>query len=458
MEIKIQAGMYQDKFLFSESKFPALLAAVGTGKTLCLLTKIYKYCEDFPGTSALIVRKEFTDLKDSTMRDFENYFECKIGSDKNYKMKNGSVIMFRHAAEIQVLKNINLGIAGIEQAEEFDEDTQFQFIRDRLRQNNGSNYRPLCIIANANGHNWIWKLWINSATTVNEIDSKTAQYQYIRDEYEAITANSFANAHNLPPDFVKDLQRKEADSPNHYQRYVLNSFEQMDQDDYVFNFNELMDAKKREYSHRDGYGHRIMGFDIARYGNDKCASVGLHQIGALAWKVFHVEQWEHKDLDYTTGRILSTSNQHNVNDNIIDEDGIGSGPLDFIQKGRKREDFQGFRNAGLSFEINKFYANPRTAAAFKLKEYISKGWIAIPDEALIQELMTLRYKFTNDGRRILISKEEMRKDGIKSPNMADALLMAASLINQVKVEQDRQYFRQSHAYKEENLFANAGIR
>lgn len=458
MEIKIQTGMYQDKFLFTESKFPALVAAVGTGKTLCLLTKIYKYCEDFPGTSALIVRKEFTDLKDSTMKDFEQYFECKIGSDKNYKMKNGSVIMFRHAAEIQVLKNINLGIAGIEQAEEFADDTQFQFIRDRLRQNNGATYRPLCIIANANGHDWIWKLWINSAETIMPIEPSTGQYQYIREEYEAITANSFANAHNLPPDFVKDLQRKEKDSPNHYARYVMNSFEQMDQDDFVFNFTELMEAKKREYAHRDGYGHRIMGFDIARYGNDKCAAIGLHQLGALAWKMFHVEQWDHKDLDYTTGRILSISNQNNANDNIIDEDGIGSGPLDFIQKGRKREDFQGFRNVAYSYEKNKFYANPRTAAAFKLKEFVSKGWVALPDEEVIQELMTLKYKFTNDGRRILMSKEEMRKEGVKSPNLADALLMAASLINEIKARQDVQYFRQSQTYKEENLFSIAGVR
>lgn len=458
MEIKIKEGMYQDRFLFSESKFPALIAAVGTGKTLCLLTKIYKYCEDHPGTSALIVRKEFTDLKDSTMKDFQNYFNCTIGSDKNYKMPGGSVIMFRHAAEIQVLKNINLGIAGIEQAEEFDDDTQFQFIRDRLRQQNGAKVRPLVIIANANGHNWCWKLWINGASEVIEVDQQTGQNEYINGEYHCITANTFANESNLPPDFVADLKRKEIEAPRHYQQYVLNSFEELIEDDFVFNFTELMQAKSREFALRQGYGHRIMGFDIARYGNDKCAAVGLQQIGALAWRMFHVEQWDHRDLDYTTGRILSVANNQNSNDNIIDEDGIGSGPLDFIQKGRKREDFIGFRNSQYSYEQNKFYCNPRTAAAFKLKEYVSKGWIALPDEAVIQELMTLRYKFSNDGRRVLISKEEMRKNGIKSPNMADALLMAASLIGEIKQQQDRMYAPRFQEAKEENLFTIAGVR
>lgn len=459
MEVRIKQGLYQDLFLLSESKFPAIVAAVGTGKTLCLLLKIHKYLEDWPGSTGMLVRREWTDLRDSSMKDFENYFCVKIGSDKNYKFPNGSILMFRHAAEIghANLKNINLGIAGIEQAEEFEDDTAFQFIRDRLRQQNGATVRPLCIIANANGHNWIWKLWV-SGCEVRTLEQKTGQYHFKRGEYECTTANTFANEH-LPPDFVADLKRKETEAPSHFKRYVLNSFEEMEQDDFVFTFSELMTCKDIQFAQRLGYGHRIMGFDIARYGNDKCAAVGLHQVGALAWDVFHVDEWGQTDLNTTCGRILSTSNQNHVNDNIIDEDGIGSGPLDFITHGRKREDFRGFRNVAYPYEDNKDYANARTAAAFKLKEYVNKGWLRIQDEGVIQELMTLRYKFTNDGRRILISKEEMRKKGVMSPNKADALLMAASLIDEVKDEQDSLYVkRPNYQEQKENLFAIAGIR
>ena len=458
MEIKIKTGQYQDLFLFSEAKFPALIASVGTGKTLCLLTKIYKYCEDYPGTSGLIVRKEFTDLKDSTMKDFESYFNCKVGVDKNFKLSNGSLIMFRHASEIQVLKNINLGIVGIEQAEEFEDDTQFQFLRDRLRQNNGATVRPLCIIANANGHNWVWKIWVNQAQEVVPVHEETGQYRYLKGEYDAITANTFANQENLPPDFVADLKRKEVEAPKHYQQYVMNSFEEINEDDFVFTFSSLMESKKKEFIKSGYYGHKIIGYDIARYGNDKSAAVGIIQHGALSWEVFHVEQWSNTDLDTTTGRILSISNINKSDDNIIDEDGIGSGPLDFICKGRSRNDFVGFRNSVLSYSDNQFYANPRTEAAFKLKEYVDKGYIGIRNEELIQELMTLRYKFTNDGRRILVSKEEMRKNGIKSPNLADALLMACSLIGKVKRNQDRQYINRQVQYKETSLFEIAGIK
>lgn len=460
MEIRIQRGKYQDRFLFSTKKFPALIAGVGTGKTMCLLVKIYQYCEQYPKSNALICRREFVDLRDSTMRDFEEYFGVKVGSDKNYILPNGSKIMFRHGAEIgsHILKNINLAIAGIEQAEEFEDDTAFQFIRDRLRQRNGAESRPLCIIANASGHNWVWDLWINKAQNRFLVDKDTSQIEYINGEYYCVTATSFANAHNLPQEFVDDLRRKEHDAPSHYAQYVMNSFEEMEEDDYVFSWKELIASKELTVEPREGYGHKIIGYDIARYGNDKCASVGITQLGAIYWSVSYVDQWDHKDLDYTTGRILATSNSNHADHSIIDEDGLGSGPLDFIKVGRNRDDFRGFRNVAYSKDVNPDYANARTACAFKLKEMVSKGWIVISDELLLQELMTLRYKYTNDGRKILISKEEMRKKGIRSPNLADALMMAVSLVGEIRYDQDKQFVRMPNYSTEDNLFSIIGVR
>ncbi len=458
MEIKVRKGDYQHGFLLSQAKFPCLKAAVGTGKTLALLVKIFSYCEEYPGTTALIVRKEFTDLKDSTIRDFERYFGVTVGSDKDYVLPCGSKIMFRHAAEIAVLKNINLGIAGIEQAEEFEDDTQFQFIRDRLRQENGAKVRPLVIIANANGHNWVWNLWI-SGKPYTEIDAATGQYHYQAGEYECWTATTFANERNLPPDFIADCKRKEIEAPNHYAQYILNRDDVTQEDDYVFTWQELEEARKREFVSRTGYGLRITGFDVARFGNDKCAAVCIQQMGALIWKVCHVEEWEKKDGDYTIGRIQSIANSLNSN-GIVDEDGLGGPMLDVINaRIRNSEDkYRGFRNPVLSYQDNKFFGNPRTANVFKLKDLIAQGHISLTDEKLCAELATLKFKYMTDGRRILVSKEEMRKEGIKSPNLADALIMAVSLVGEIKERQDRQYYSVPQTYREENPFNIAGVR
>lgn len=229
-------------------------------------------------------------------------------------------------------------------------------------------------------------------------------------------------------------------------------------EDAVFGHDELQASKKAVYPLRPGYDYRIAGFDIARYGDDKCACVVLQQMGALHWETVLVEQWDHKDLNYTTGRILMLSNEQRANRSIIDEDGIGAGPLDTLNKGRGLNNFTGFRNPALSYKEDRFFGNNRTANAYKLKELILKGHIRITDDELLAELETLRYTFDHNQRRILISKEKMKKEGVKSPNLADALIMAVSLIGDVQQEQNVQYRPRYNQSQNDNLFAIAGVR
>ena len=94
---------------------------------------------------------------------------------------------------------------------------------------------------------------------------------------------------------------------------------------------------------------RVAGFDIARFGDDKCAAIVLQQMGALHWAEIFVDEWEKRDLNYTTGRILDITKQLEVNRAKIDEDGLGSGPLDSLKHGRQLNLFEGF---GISITQN----------------------------------------------------------------------------------------------------------
>lgn len=231
-------------------------------------------------------------------------------------------------------------------------------------------------------------------------------------------------------------------------------------EDSVYSRAELMQSKNTTYPIKEGYGMRVAGFDIARYGDDKCAVVVLQQMGALHWETCLVDEWDHKDLNYTTGRILHTSNQQNVAKAIIDEDGLGAGPFDTLTKGRGLDMFTGFRNPAIGYQENKEFANNRTKWAYKLKDMLMQGHIHITEDKLIDELMSIKYTFDHNQRRILVSKDKMRKDGFKSPNMADALIMAVSIIGTVKEQQDNKY-RPLNNYnysKDENLFNLAGVK
>lgn len=409
MKLEIAPKPFQEKFLLSTKRFPCLKAGIGTGKTFMLLLKIYRFCLQYPNSLALIVRKEYTDLKDSTMRDFQKYFSCQIPSDKDYKFENGSVIMFRHGSEIDVLKNINLSIAGIEQAEEFETDETFHFIRDRLRRE-GSPYRQLCIIANAKGHNWIWKLWKNNPPN---------------DEFDLSEATTFDNEDNLPADFIADLKRMEVEAPNHYKQYVLNSDEEVEQDDYLFTHPILKASYELTFNKPAG-NKRILAVDIARFGQDSTCFTILENRGPMYWEQIFKESHKNKDLMWTTGRFVDLRREFKTIINVADDDGLGGGVVDRLKEiGLSMIDFKGGQKA----KNEELYGNRRSEGFFTLKDMIDRGYLKIlNDFNLIDQMLTIRYKYNSKGQRFIISKDEMRKEGIKSPDDADSLMMAVASI------------------------------
>ena len=230
-------------------------------------------------------------------------------------------------------------------------------------------------------------------------------------------------------------------------------------EDAVFGRDEFEYGKKNAHALAAGYGVRVAGFDIARFGDDKCAAVIFQQMGALHWEEVFSDEWGQSDLNYTTGRILMICNQQNVDMAAIDEDGIGSGPFDTLSKGRGLDYFVGFRNPSIAYAENKSFANPRTLNAYKMKDMLIGGHLNVKTKNIVDECLTIKYGFDHNQRRILVSKDKMRKDGVKSPNLADAAIMAVSLIGQVKQKQDRQYEPNIPAYsKEDNLFTLAGVK
>ena len=267
LNANISSKVYQDGFFTSQKRFPAMIAAWGTGKTMCAILKGYILSKAFKNNLGLIVRKNFTDLRDSTLKDFEKYTGLKVPQHtKEIHLPNGSTIMFRHGDEISGLQNINLGWAYIEQAEEFDSDDIFQMLRGRLRRDLepdegvwddkffriGDRYKPYIeavqrnkmqqcfIIANANGHNWCWQYWIKKdipkikddilkeLSAESNISESELMAMTSVDQYDYFGATTFENRENLPDSFIADLMKLKVESPEKYEQYVLNSHEAFD--------------------------------------------------------------------------------------------------------------------------------------------------------------------------------------------------------------------------------------
>ncbi len=312
-------------FYTALNRFPSFIAGWGTGKTMDALFKGDLLNRFYKNNLGLIVRNKFTDLRDSTMKDFTRYTGKHVPQGtKEAHYSNGSKTLFRHAKELSGLQNINIGWAYIEQGDEFPTDTQFQLLRGRLRRelevdedywkklvDAGAVYpflqsmhdnplRQIMTICNANGHNWAWKMFIKSP----------------KEGYSCVQADSFENESNLPKDFIDDLRRMEVDSPAKFKQFVMNSHDEVDLDAcyWASRLSEIQkDGHMGTFPHKPDFRVHL----VADVGLD-CTALWFFQL--IEGKRIYIDYYENtgkfadhyarvlderkKDNDYNYGKFI----------------------------------------------------------------------------------------------------------------------------------------------------------
>jgi len=128
----------------------------------------------------------------------------------------------------------------------------------------------------------------------------------------------------------------------------------------------------------------------------------------------------------TTGRVVAEyealSPSRQPTEILVDSIGIGSGVVD-----RLRELDLPVRgiNVSESPSMGDTYMNLRSELWFKAKAWLEDRSCKLPkDDQLISELTSIRYSFTSSGKMKAESKDEMRKRGLGSPDLADALCLS----------------------------------
>lgn len=297
----INLESFQNGFFCSVKRFPGFISAWGTGKTMTAILKGVLLSSVYSNNLGLIVRKKFTDLRDSTLKDFERYTGLHVPmSTKEITLPGtNSTIMFRHGDELSGLQNVNLGWVYVEQAEEFETAEQFDMLRGRLRRElepvnsyeaNIPEYRDLVqylkenplrqlmIGANACGHNWCWHRWIRAP----------------KEEYDAFEAVSWDNQDNLPSDFINDLRALRHDNIKKFNRYVLNSHEDYDMEGAYY-AALMSDALKEGRVERDNLYDATQGvytfWDLGTRASDTTAIWCVQFIRNEIWLIDYYENY-----------------------------------------------------------------------------------------------------------------------------------------------------------------------
>ncbi|EAB1499788.1 PBSX family phage terminase large subunit [Salmonella enterica] len=196
-------------------------------------------------------------------------------------------------------------------------------------------------------------------------------------------------------------------------------------------------------------GERRTGFDVADEGADSNALCFTH--GSV---VLDVHSWKEGDVIYGADKVHLYAGQHHADTIIYDSIGVGAGVKAHLNR-ISTITARGFNAGDAVFNPDDEYmpgktngdmfSNIKAQAWWGVADRFRKTWRAVkygdvyPVDELISlskssmdkqemeylkaELSRPRVDYDNNGRVKVESKKDMKKRGIPSPNMADALIM-----------------------------------
>ena len=219
-------------------------------------------------------------------------------------------------------------------------------------------------------------------------------------------------------EFVDEMRERYGEESNAFRIRVLGEFPLAD-DDTIIPFH-LVDAAMNRDIEVDDERRPVWAVDPARFGSDRTAF--CKRVGSV---ITEIKSWRGLDLMQTVGRVMAEYEALNPSNRpseiLVDSIGVGSGVVD-----RLRELGAPVRgvNVAESPSMGETYNNLRTELWFKTKAWLEDRGCKLPqDDELMADLTGIRYSFTSSGKMAAESKDQMRRRGLRSPDLADAVCL-----------------------------------
>jgi hypothetical protein len=171
----------------------------------------------------------------------------------------------------------------------------------------------------------------------------------------------------------------------------------------------------------------VVGIDVADSGTDDTAfalggELGVHQLHIYATG----------DTMQTTGRaVAALGSARDKVRAVVDVIGVGAGVAARLrEQGYRVDNFNASSGTTTKDRTGAFgFLNLRAAAAWGLRERLDPvtgdGMILPRSDRLLAELVAMRWRVTSSGKIQIESKDEIRKRLGRSPDVADAVIMAS---------------------------------
>jgi hypothetical protein len=215
-------------------------------------------------------------------------------------------------------------------------------------------------------------------------------------------------------DFVEQIKATYGEGSNAYRIRVLGEFAVADNDTLIA--AELVDAAMGRDVPVDVSDGMIYGLDVARFGTDRSAL--CKRKGNV---VMEVKSWGGLDLMQLVGAVVNEARTDNPVEICVDTIGLGSGVADRLREmGYNVRDVNVAESSAMNPNANKL----RDELWLAVKDWLGTRTVRIPnDQTLRHELVAPRYNFSSSGKIVVESKDAMKKRGMRSPDLADAVCL-----------------------------------
>ncbi len=245
----------------------------------------------------------------------------------------------------------------------------------------------------------------------------------------------------LTPEDIQE-ERDSGMSENKINQEYYCDFE-AEMDDQLIPSAAVTAAQKREaISHIDD--PMVLGVDVARFGDDKSV---IYPRRGNDGRTMPIEIYEKLDTMQFAARVAEAIHKYNPDGVFVDVGGIGAGVVDRLAH-------LNFDVIGVNFggKPDRYLpggtktANKRSEMWTAMRDALKAGLAISSDTRLEFELLSPNYTYDADNAILLESKKEMKKRGLQSPDIADALALTYAYPVEARSIQEQEDERNDDEY------------
>lgn len=214
-------------------------------------------------------------------------------------------------------------------------------------------------------------------------------------------------------EWVDDMRKKYGEDSDVYRVRVLGQPPQKESDTLI-GIDTIEAAKNKD---REKYGEtEVIGLDPARFGDDKTAFV--YRRGNYSEVMRTIDK---QDTMECAGQAMDYLREFpNAVVRIDITGGLGAGVFDRLKEQKYHDRVEGV-NVGESATNSDRYYNLRTEGWYQIRDWLEDA--ILEDHPDWDQLAHPKYEIRSTGQLRLESKKKMKKRGVDSPNIGDALAL-----------------------------------